>query len=789
MRGLQSAAAIGFVAALLFAVPARAGHIAVAAPGGVGVVAVASDGQCSLREAMLLANGASANDDCIVLGNSQTPLAIRLPEDAVFTLSTGPYYGLSGAGPNGLPVVSASYSINGRHTTIRRDPATGTPRFRLLYVAGGSTAGDLTLSNLVLRNGHTPDAADMPGALPVNGGGAIFNDGSLLLANCKLRNNRTGGGGYSAAYEFNNGSGAGGAIYNLGELTVHASSFIGNDTGDVAFPADPAGAAPEAGDGGAIFAEYTASTSIVDSLFEGNHTGHGGSLADGSYGGDGGNGGAIASNGPIAITGTTFHANYTGSGGDGERAGAGGSGGAIFLDYDGTVTLEHNLLTGNHAGNGGAGSVSGGDGGRGGAIFVRDGSVTLDTLTLMNNRAGNGRGTAVPCGSAGVGGAVAISIGATAVAIDDSILAGNVAGHDAAACQYHGSLGGAVYGNGQLHIYNTRIEANQADYGGGGITMGGSESELLLRGVSVTGNRSDRGAALFIRDGSATLENTTVAANEASVGEAVIQGTTVTDQLTLSYTTISANHGSGVAGPSLAGAGFDVVIDHSVLAGQVSGFADCGDGVNVISHDYNVDSDASCTLGGSHDDTASGALLGPLGDHGGPVQSMLPLPAGGLVDAVPAVDCGAGVPAGFDTTIATRGGTRPVGGGCDIGAVELQSASFWRVLGGRGQHARVGHAFAQPVVVQARGAQGLPMAGVEPPLILPGTGASASCTASVTDATGVSRVQCTANGEQGSYLVRIGGTLGFADGSVMVRLTNDPDDTIFADGFDHVDGP
>jgi hypothetical protein len=64
-------------------------------------------------------------------------------------------------------------------------------------------------------------------------------------------------------------------------------------------------------------------------------------------------------------------------------------------------------------------------------------------------------------------------------------------------------------------------------------------------------------------------------------------------------------------------------------------------------------------------------VLGPLADNGGPTRTRLPAAAGPGVDAIPAGTAGL-----CDGTTATdqRGLPRPVGGSCDVGAVERQAA-------------------------------------------------------------------------------------------------------------------
>jgi hypothetical protein len=57
--------------------------------------------------------------------------------------------------------------------------------------------------------------------------------------------------------------------------------------------------------------------------------------------------------------------------------------------------------------------------------------------------------------------------------------------------------------------------------------------------------------------------------------------------------------------------------------------------------------------------------LGELTDNGGPTATRLPQATSPLVDAIPIGSCSAVV------TTDQRGGARPTGGGCDIGAVEV----------------------------------------------------------------------------------------------------------------------
>jgi uncharacterized repeat protein (TIGR01451 family) len=108
------------------------------------------------------------------------------------------------SGPNGLPVITSSITINANGSSIARNIVSGTaalesaaaPPFRLFYVASG---GSLTLNNL--RSGGGEIAGN---------GGNILNDGTLTLNNSSIT--------FGSA---NNGA----AIYNTGSLTLNNSSL------------------------------------------------------------------------------------------------------------------------------------------------------------------------------------------------------------------------------------------------------------------------------------------------------------------------------------------------------------------------------------------------------------------------------------------------------------------------------------------------------------------------------------------------------------------------------------
>lgn len=202
---------------------------------GVGVVAVRTDGLCSLREAFENANSTSASflhPECEpghVAGLDQ----IVLPPGAVYTLTDAAV--TAPLGRTGLPPVSSLIAVQGNGATIQSGNACtfnstqAAGEFRLLLVQSGT----LGTQNLTLANG----CAD--GGTGARDGGAIYvaaGAGANLL-NTTLRSNRARSGGavYSEGSVLLQGSTLsantatfGGAIYTNGTATLSNATVSGN---------------------------------------------------------------------------------------------------------------------------------------------------------------------------------------------------------------------------------------------------------------------------------------------------------------------------------------------------------------------------------------------------------------------------------------------------------------------------------------------------------------------------------------------------------------------------------
>lgn len=232
-----------------------------------------------------------------------------------------------------LPTVMKTLTIDGNGATIVRN--TDSP-FSIFVV--GCETGGLTLDNVNVKNGGgngvdggAVDVTNVDAALHVYGG--TFSDNS--------------------ADYYDTDGGYGGAIYNLGTLTVDGATFTGNG----------------ANWGGAIDSDNSGSSATLDDdTFTGNEANEGGAIynldnnmqiGEGSFRsnsatGEDGEGGAIYNDDVVDVTvtggDTLFMMNS-----------ASYEGGAIYNDAE-TVNLNHSLLELNRAYDGGGGIYNDGAG-------------------------------------------------------------------------------------------------------------------------------------------------------------------------------------------------------------------------------------------------------------------------------------------------------------------------------------------------------------------------------------------------------------------------------------------
>ncbi|MBK1827293.1 choice-of-anchor Q domain-containing protein [Haloferula rosea] len=286
-----------------------------------------------------------------------------------------------------------------------------------------------------------------------------------------------------------------------------------------------------------------------------------------------------------------------------------------------TVTL--NFLT-----------LTGGRSTFGGGIFNSQGTLTLNQSTLSGNSASS-RGGGIYNGST--------------LTLNQSTLSGNSA-----------SSGGGIYNLDALTLNQSTLSGNSSDLGGGIYNF----RTLTLNQSTLSGNSaSSRGGGIYNSEGTLTLNQSTLSGNSAVKDGGGIFNSE--GPLTLNQSTLSGNSaasGGGIFSDSF----FDVsvlTLKNSVVASNTAtssapdilqeGFYSSNSGVNFIGSTSGAGTIPGTVLTGD-------PLLAPLGDYGGPTQTMPPLPGS------PTIDAATGSTAANDQ----RGFDRPNGPAPDIGAVE-----------------------------------------------------------------------------------------------------------------------
>jgi hypothetical protein len=379
--------------------------------------------------------------------------------------------------------ISKSVTLDGGTNNVT---IAGNDLFRLFTVLPGVT--NFTLRGITLSGGQ--DA---------NGGGIYISSGAVAtLTNCTFIGNsavgtngaagRNGSGGGTIGNNGGNGTAGvqalGGAIYNLGGLTIYNSSFFTNSvTGG------------NGGNGG----------NGSDGTFQGGNGGNGGA-------GGLGYGGAIYNLGTLRITNCTFSGN-TVSGGSGGSGGANGAG----------------PFAGN-AGRGGAGAP-----GSGAAVYSAQSLTAINcTFSLNSAQSGSsaaggtdsssGSGVNGPSGASSYGGGICLrGVGAlTNCTFATNIVIGGNGGDGGDANGISGitsgnggnggnGFGGGLYNTGAVVVVNCTFSGCGAAGGtngvGGSVAFPGTDG---APGAGHGGNIAQQGSGTFV------LRNTILAATTAA---------------------------------------------------------------------------------------------------------------------------------------------------------------------------------------------------------------------------------------------------------------------------------
>lgn len=278
------------------------------------------------------------------------------------------------------------------------------------------------------------------------------------------------------------------------------------------------------------------------------------------------------------------------------------------------------------------------------------GPVSISGVTFRN-AAASGGGGAMVIGSAG-----------------DVTLTGIVfADNESSFC------GGALYAQdmASLTIADSAFLDNVAG-GGGGALYVARGGDITISGSTFAGNTASggNGGAMTIYDTHAdfSMTNSTVTGNTASGrGSGVFLAYTYGDAEFL-FDTVTDNTAATGGGITASGQTYDLTLAGNVVSGNTLYQVAVGSGWTVTTHDNDFHGAVIGVVRDATDlDVDPG--LGPLGDHGGPTPTRVPLPGSPLVDRGPTV-----FPA-FPGDAADQRGlpcVRVYAGRSDIGAVEVQ---------------------------------------------------------------------------------------------------------------------
>lgn len=560
----------------------------------LGDPGTADNGSCSLREALTAAGNNAVVADCGATAGSADGDSITF-DSATFAVVSS--IALDAA--TGPLLISDDISINGAITgAATRITLDGGSAVRVAGIDAASGAGStqaVALSNLIISNGTSTDGGGLhiasgsnvtltavdisnssaTGTAASNGGGAIYNAGTLALSGGSLTGNTA-----------TSGSGSGGAIFNTGTLSADGTTISNNSSAragggietrdgasvtlaNVTMNGNDAGTNP--GNGGALHItdanpdNATATVTVTDSTFSNNIAGREGgglwnhsasemSISGSTISGNralgsvfqagtppanvlAGGGGLFNSGGVMTVSNT----NITGNFAQGDNGTAGdnlaGSGGGIFNQTPGTVTVTGGEISGNFAVRAGGGIES-----------SPNTTTTLNGVNLSGNTAGDVQIdlTTTVAADPGNGGGFHVSGNGT-VTINGGTVNDNIAAREGGGL-WNGSGTMTVDGSATaLTINGNTASGAAADDGGGGIFNNGGT--LVINTASITNNIADgasgSGGGIFGLGGSISATGATITGNRANRAGGGIE-TAGAHALTLTTVTLS-NNNAGVS--------------------------------------------------------------------------------------------------------------------------------------------------------------------------------------------------------------------------------------------------
>ena len=443
--------------------------------------------------------------------------------------------------------------------------------------------------------------------------------------------------------------------------------------------------------GGAIQNTWGGVLAVTGTDFDDNTADFGGAIINANGDGTG--------SGTLTVTRCTFTAN-TAVDGDGGAINTSGGG----ENATGVLTVEHSTFSANSAH---GTSVAKGDGGAidNGDEYSSSGAFAISSSTFIDNTA-SVDGGAIDNGDNGGGGGASATPNTVSGStfMYNSASTGDIDHGDGGAID-NADLGG----NGYVTVTNSSFMGNSTSArgklsyprytaNGGAIDNGdhGGKGDLTVSGSTFDGNSTDAhrggnsdGGAIDNGDdggaGALAVSGSTFEANAAISGAYGAHGGAIDDAddggigvLTVSASTFDIDMVIGDGrddGPLIEDHDFGGTGTVDAVADIFNGSCAHGSGRGAWADGgYNVGSDRTCMSGRHHHDVNDGgrlaALLAPLGDNGGPTQTISLVPTGSSPDLTIAI-----IPAGTGLLCPTtdqRGYTSAAGARCDAGAYQAK---------------------------------------------------------------------------------------------------------------------
>ena len=252
-------------------------------------------------------------------------------------------------------------------------------------------------------------------------------------------------------------------------------------------------------------------------------------------------------------------------------------------------------------------------------IALSNGTLTVlsnTTITGQTSGSGSSLTNLVTVSGAGTSPVFTVAVGVTGAKIGGLTITNG-----------GGLNGGGIYNLGILAVNSSTISGNSvasagSSANGGGIFNAGTMTvtNSTVSGNVATGNGGGQasGGGIVNQGGNLTLANSTVAGNVVTAGNSGNGGGIVNDGGVLSVTnsTIAGNSADGTGGGIFVNAGAINLANTIVSANSAPANSDL----------LNAGGTLNDNGGNQVAESARGINLAPLGNYGGPTQTMLPLP-------------------------------------------------------------------------------------------------------------------------------------------------------------------